>query len=1038
MTKIVLEKLKRWFGVRSTLTNPDSWLSEILGGNQSYSGTVVNEKTAMTYAAFWACIRAIAKPIASLPLHLYERMDDGGRRKATDHHLYGLLHNKPNPEMTALVFRDVLTAHLLTWGNAYAEIQYNSGGQPVALWPLPPNIVFPERNDKTKEIQYRVLTNSGEVILRREQVFHLVGPGFDGLQGYSVVRMFRESIGMGLSVQEYGARFFGSGAKPGGVLEHPGRLKDPSGLRQQWKEMHSGLDNQHRIAILEEGMKYQQIGIPPEDAQFLECVVPGTLISMADGTRKKAEDIKAGDEVLGWDKGGPVKAKVAAVGIPPKKKLVKITTARGRELTASYDHPVLTKVRMRTAGGRPDKKEPVWIPIGELTEGNYVRVGLGNVSNGEYDRDKAWLLGALTGDGYLRKNGATFSNEDKEVVEKMRTSLALLDAELVKSKTREYDYVIKTGGVGCKGSPFRRFINKSGLVGKRSHEKRVPKEIMSGGVDAWAGFLSGYMDTDGSVSVKNRKKQPLAYWSSVNRSLLEDCQYLLSLLNINSAIHLICDEGIKKVNGYTVNTRKQWGLYVTGHSELFKLASILNLSHSQKKRKLNTFLTLKESRYRQENWMYDRVTSVECLEEGKIIGIEIADVHTHITNGLVTHNTRAFQRQEMAAIFQVPLHKLGDLTHATFSNIEHQGLEFYTDTLLYWLSLWEQSIQHKVIPQYEQDRYYAEFMVDALLRGDQESRYRAYSIAKQWGWLSTNDIRRKENENPIGPAGDIYWAPLNMVNAEELLNTGNKEVDDRTKHHLEIIRSATKEQRQIRAARTRSRLAKKYEQVFFDAIKKHLRNEIIDIKEAVKKFLGQRDLATFEVWLDDYYGNNEALKKQMKPAFTALAEIIFEEATFEVTGTKEKLSDDARQFMDEYLETFAYRYNDSSQGQLRYLVKKAMDEGLDIEETVETRLNEWEEKRPDKVAQNETVRIAGAIARVAFIAVGVTKLRWVAMGSKSCPYCKELDGKVIGVEEPFVNKHDTLDSEDGKMRIYKPAFHPPLHNACLCMLVHER
>ncbi|OJF16357.1 MAG: phage portal protein, partial [Bacillaceae bacterium G1] len=212
--------------------------------------------------------------MAALPLHVYERMEDGGRRRATEHPLYRLLHTRPNPEMTAQTFRDVLTAHLLTWGNGYAEIQYGPDGYPKALWPIPPNRCQPERDEVTKEIRYRIhLPEGGMAILRPEQVFHLVGPGFDGLKGYSIVQLFRESIGMGMSVQEYGARFFGNGAKPGGVLKttKPIRnLEQIERLRREWAEIHQGLSNAHRVAILEEGMDYVQIGIPPEDAQFLQ------------------------------------------------------------------------------------------------------------------------------------------------------------------------------------------------------------------------------------------------------------------------------------------------------------------------------------------------------------------------------------------------------------------------------------------------------------------------------------------------------------------------------------------------------------------------------------------------------------------------------------------------------------------------------------------------------------------------------------------------------------------------------------------------
>lgn len=265
--------LSRKLQVRSTLATPQSWLIEALGGGKTASGATVNNYTALNYSALWACVRVICKAVSTMPLHLYERLDNGGKQRAVKHPLYFLLHSRPNQEMVPLTFKDTLTAHVLTWGNGYAEIERNRSGYPIALWPLTPNRVTPERNLATRKIQYRVeLPDGGTATLEAGQVFHIPGPGFDGLKGYSVLTMFRESIGLGLSLQEYAARFFGNGARPAGVLEHPGALKKEAKdhLRESWNEIHQGLTKSHRVAILEEGMKYHQIGVPPEDAQMLE------------------------------------------------------------------------------------------------------------------------------------------------------------------------------------------------------------------------------------------------------------------------------------------------------------------------------------------------------------------------------------------------------------------------------------------------------------------------------------------------------------------------------------------------------------------------------------------------------------------------------------------------------------------------------------------------------------------------------------------------------------------------------------------------
>ncbi|MGE5553305.1 MAG: phage portal protein [Betaproteobacteria bacterium] len=258
----------------SSLANPEQWLVDFFaGGSATAAGVRVNEKTALHNSAVFACTRVLAETVAQIPLPVYRRLQPRGRERAMDHPLYELLHNQPNPEMNSFTFRETLTGHLALWGNAYAEIEYGRNGYPVALWPLRPDRVVVERDPETKRVVYYVTLPEGQrVTLSKEKVFHIPGLGFDGIKGYSVVHMAREAIGLGLAVEEFGARFFGNGTNPLGVLEHPGKVSDNAreNMRKSWEELYSGLSNAHRVAILEEGVKYQRIGIPPEDAQFLE------------------------------------------------------------------------------------------------------------------------------------------------------------------------------------------------------------------------------------------------------------------------------------------------------------------------------------------------------------------------------------------------------------------------------------------------------------------------------------------------------------------------------------------------------------------------------------------------------------------------------------------------------------------------------------------------------------------------------------------------------------------------------------------------
>jgi phage portal protein, HK97 family len=241
------------------------------------SGKNVNEMTALQTTAVYACVRILAEAIASLPIHVYKYTDEG-KEQDVNHQLYYLLHDEPNPDMTSFVFRETLMTHLLIWGNAYAQIIRDGRGQVLALYPLLPDRVSVKRDDKG-ELYYVYqrseednpnFKNKGNIILKNSEVLHVPGLGFDGLIGYSPIAMAKNAVGMTLATEEYGASFFANGANPGGVLEHPGILKDPSKVRESWNQVYQGTNNSHKVAVLEEGMSYKTIGIPPNEAQFLE------------------------------------------------------------------------------------------------------------------------------------------------------------------------------------------------------------------------------------------------------------------------------------------------------------------------------------------------------------------------------------------------------------------------------------------------------------------------------------------------------------------------------------------------------------------------------------------------------------------------------------------------------------------------------------------------------------------------------------------------------------------------------------------------
>jgi HK97 family phage portal protein len=238
------------------------------GGMSTASGVRVTEGNALLISTVYQCVRVIADTVASLPCFLYKRTASG-KDRAENHAVYRVLHEQPNPFMTPFEMKQTLQGHLCLWGNAYAEIERGNNGQVQNLWPLRPDRmrlqVFQE-----KVFYYYITPEGGERQLT--DVFHLRGLSSDGLIGYSPIALARESLGLQKASEEYRARFFSNDARPGGVLMHPGILGDQAfqQLRKRWDESHQGLSNRSRVAILEEGMQWKDVGIPPDDAQFIQ------------------------------------------------------------------------------------------------------------------------------------------------------------------------------------------------------------------------------------------------------------------------------------------------------------------------------------------------------------------------------------------------------------------------------------------------------------------------------------------------------------------------------------------------------------------------------------------------------------------------------------------------------------------------------------------------------------------------------------------------------------------------------------------------
>lgn len=660
---------------------------EAMAANRDAATGIVTPSASMKISTVFACARILADTLGSLPLILYERVQDG-KQRADNHYLYKLLHDRPNPLMTAFEFRETCQAHLALWGNAYIQLEYDARGRVTELWPLLPNMVHMTRVENGRRFYYYQLPNGQMQWLPGDIIWHLRGLGGDGLNGYSVVGFARKDLETADMANTYVNRFYKNDARPSIVLEHPGELSDEAHLRleESWEETHGGVERSHRVAILEEGLKLHEVGIPPQDAQFIQ--------------------------------------------------------------------------------------------------------------------------------------------------------------------TREF-------------------------------------------------------------------------------SVVDICRW-----------------------------------------------------------------------------------------------------------------------------FRMQPHKVGHLANATFSNIEHQSIEHVTDTIQPWAKRWEQSINQNLLLPRDRQRFYAEFLLDALLRGDTATRYAAYAQARQNGWLSANDIRKLENMNPVD-GGDIYLVPLNMVPAPTVASQpmpgqeqNAKNLADQSLARNAILHESTDPrnqpglQQESRAATMRLRLRGSFLGIYRDTAARILRREIADIGSQMASMTrGARALDPTQLllWLDQYYGEQaDKIIRDMAPVNGTYGEAVTMEAMDELGQDFDEMSPEILRFIESYTGGYAARHIGISQARLLEAIKKAQQEQQPAEEAIDEELGRWEEGRSGWIAEEESTRFNNAVAKTVFALAGVQKLRSVAFGD-SCPYCKSLDGKVVGINKFFLSVGQELlpDGVDEPLTTTSNIGHPPYHGGCDCMVVAE-
>jgi len=385
--------------------------------------------------------------------------------------------------------------------------------------------------------------------------------------------------------------------------------------------------------------------------------------------------------------------------------------------------------------------------------------------------------------------------------------------------------------------------------------------------------------------------------------------------------------------------------------------------------------------------------------------------------------SRKFQVSEIARWFNIPPHMLGDLERATFSNIEHLGIEFVQYCLQPWIARIEQALTIQLIGS--DSEFYFKFSVDGLLRGDFKSRNEGYFQGIQGGWLSANDVRALEDMDPI-PNGDQYLVPLNMIPSDH----AGKAQEDNDQSPIPNSGQRSLPSRETRDAdfSERDKLYERFTPVIKQAVDRIVQRESKALKTAVKKSFRNRSATDFKTWVEEFYSSMpELIRMQIDPVFLAYGLNSSDIAAGE-TGIPAN-NDQVRSFIADYGATFAERYAGSSRGQ----IEQVLSDSETPEDDLDQRADEWAEGRSEKIAINETRRLFNAVATTVFFAAGFGA-RWTIRGAFTCPYCQTLNGAVIKDGQSFASKGGSISpgGDHEPMALKSTFHHPPLHRGCDC------
>lgn len=837
------------------------------GGGTTEAGMLVSPESSMRLGAVFACVGLIADMVGSLPLILYRRLEDDGKERATTQPLYNVLRRRPNVRQTAKEWRTMGTAHLLLRGNFYNRLVVDGRGAITELQPLHPDRVTVRLLDSGRRgYTYRPPRGNAETYTQ-DEIHHVMGLSLDGVTGCSVIEYARESVGAAQAQEGFAARFWRQGAEGHLAFVAPGPMSDLSrkANEEALQARVGGWQNAHKALLLEGGLKPERISVTGRDAQYIESRkfsvsdiarffrVPPHMIGDVDGSTswgclpsstpvftvtgpRAIADIEPGEEVWSLGADALVPSKVTAKRMTGVRPCLTVhTTARALRLTDNHQLPVR---RYESIGnhGRSERGTAgwttQWVRADEIRVGDFVAVphgthGVGDVApNGRRLTVEAMeLCGLYLGNGSLDGNRIEIAHATAaDCLPYYRDAIA-----------REFSAAPYTSATRTRFSSIEaRDLLECGFTGT-AYTKRVPGWVFTLTRELRLALLRGYLDSDGSV------QHGVISYSSAHRELLEDMRHLcMSVAVPVGRVYVGRRAGSMTIRGRTYATRAKYVLALSSTSSNAAIGS----RSPKKQARFRASETARALRHERQwrggvvskkshlspvaGWPYrdvllQRVTAIETSTIAEPVwDLEVEGTESFIADGVIVHN----------------------------SGIEQQTIGFVNFTLLPWLVSYEQAIYRDCIDDPE---FFAEFLVDALLRGESATRATAHRTYVDGGIKSVNEVRVLENLNPLDGeefdlphrAGNIGGDPQGgdpatskrPATAPTRPPATPPEEDDAVEGEAEVTPAPI-------AAR----------KVVIAAAERLVRKEIAAIEKRAPRFAG--DTAGWREWVTSFYGRH--------------------------------------------------------------------------------------------------------------------------------------------------------------------------------------